>query len=235
MFYPSLTHTSFFDDFDYFAQEMNDWSDVIKSFDRDFAWAWWNDRQTLGTPIPLSSFVAKELAKQILNIQPDSPPQYILEAGPGTGAITKYIIKHLRPSDKLVLVEMNKNLFKRLEVIFKTEIDSGQIEVYNAPLQDWNPENRKFDFIISGIPPQSLPSKKTLDKILDSIVYLAKDNCYASFVEYAFTEYWCYPFKGEIIDAKWAFFDKHRIEPTVWVWKNLGPPGQVTHCRINQS
>ena len=113
--------------------------------------------RTTGAILPSSKF----LAGKAVSILKDLPPNArILEAGPGTGAITEYIFPKLRPGDRLTLVEIHDGfaaeLRRRFDVDPRWMPYKEQVEVVHAPVQDL-PKDLKFHAIICGIPFNSLP------------------------------------------------------------------------------
>lgn len=75
------------------------WSAVplfYKEFVRSF--------KTTGAVLPSGKALAKALAAPLAEI---SGPRVILEAGPGTGAVTAHLLKHLGEGDRLTLCEIN--------------------------------------------------------------------------------------------------------------------------------
>ena len=57
---------------------------------------------TLGTVTPSSRFLSKRMLKEINFLKAD----VIVELGPGTGAITKYILENLSPKATLICFEI---------------------------------------------------------------------------------------------------------------------------------
>lgn len=108
--------------------------------------------RTTGAILPSSKFLANK-AVSILNGLP--PNARILEAGPGSGAVTEYIFPKLRPGDRLTLAEINDGfvaeLRRRLDSDPKWTPYRDQIEVFHGPIQDL-PNDQKFHAIICGIP-----------------------------------------------------------------------------------
>src|SRR5260370_41365615 len=72
--------------------------------------------QSTGAILPSSRFLARALASEIA--KPHAPTR-ILEVGPGTGSVTRQILRRMTPGDQLDAVEINAEfvacLQKRLE------------------------------------------------------------------------------------------------------------------------
>lgn len=218
-----------------FLTEMKDW--ICES--AIFAWQYiWNPG-TLGTPFICSPFVAKEILKYIDSNEND-PPRHYLEVGAGTGAMTRYLIKKLRPIDQLRVVEMNEKLCDILKRKF------GQlpnVTIHHQAIQDWvPPTSDKFDAIITTVPLNSLPSADAIKSIFNAYLNLIKPKGVISSVEYAGISTVCkICFFGEskrqfnqIFALKNEFFKKYSFERPI-VMLNIPPATRVTHSRISCS
>ena len=217
-----------------FLADMKDWI----SESAIFAWQYVWKPGTLGTPFVCSPFVAKEILKYIDSAQ-NGPPRQYLEGGPGTGAMTRHLIKKLRPIDTLHVVEIDKTLCDLLKTKFG---HLSNVFIHHQAIQDWvQPTSHKFDAIISTIPLNSLPSEDALKNIFDAYLRLIKPEGILSSVEYAGISTICkLCFFGEakkqlnlILGLKNEFFKKYSFERPI-VMLNI-PPARVTHCRISTS
>ena len=106
----------------------------------------------------------------------------IIEIGPGTGFLTKEILKH-NPK-KLLLIEKDTNLSKNLQKIFSTEIASGQVEIFNIDAMKIDFQQMKKDFgkitILANLPYNVgttlvIDWLKQLDIIENIVVMLQKE------------------------------------------------------------
>lgn len=194
--------------------------------------------RTLGTPFVCSPFVAKEILKYV-DGEEKAPARNYLEVGAGTGAMTRYFVRKLRPEDHLHLVEINEAL---CNVLRKNFGHLPNVSIHNQAIQDWTPpDNMKFDAIVTTIPFNSLPSADVLKTIFKSSVDLIKPNGVISSVEYVGTSTLSKTFKcgdakkkfNEIFAVKNDFFKKHSFDRRI-VCANF-PPARVTHCRISTS
>ena len=72
---------------------------------------------TTGSVLPSSRSLAKALCRYV----PDqhgaaaAGPREILEVGPGTGAVTAELVRALRPTDRLTLVELNQDFVRHFK------------------------------------------------------------------------------------------------------------------------
>ncbi len=222
---------------------VSDYTGWVTDLNPTFILSFFRQPSASGTFLPFSPFVAKKLLKNIPQTAKDSPPRLILEAGAGSGAISRHIVDRLGNGDKLVLVEYDKQLADTLKELFQSQINQGLVEVHNAALQDtqaWNQENRKFDVIVSTIPLNSLPSVEVLQDIFQAFKELAKPSCYVDFGEYVGTSTlrdavsWSTnnTAKYELTAEKIRFFEEHLHTPSEIEIRNF-PPARVVHCILN--
>lgn len=105
--------------------------------------------------MPSSPWLARRLACQISTRPDPSVPLKILEAGPGTGALTLEIVKHLQPNDHLTLCEINavfvRHLTERLSDDKALAPWAHQVTIHHGPVEELGVRN-EFDHIISGLP-----------------------------------------------------------------------------------
>jgi len=105
-----------------------------------------------GALLPSSRFLAHALASELRKRR---NPCRILEVGPGTGSVTRHILRNLLPSDQLDLVELNSHFITVLEQRFDREWrfwqHRDQVKVIHAAVQDLAGEGT-YDYIISGLP-----------------------------------------------------------------------------------
>jgi phospholipid N-methyltransferase len=87
-------------------------------------------------------------------------PCRILEVGPGTGSVTKEILRHLLPGDRLDAVEVNARFVELLERRLALEesfrCHSHQVELIHAPVEGLAGE-AVYDYIVSGLPLNNFP------------------------------------------------------------------------------
>lgn len=106
---------------------------------------------------------------------PHNVPIKILEAGSGSGTVTKKIIERMHPQSQLDAVEYNKELYEGL-VKQLGDKQSDSIKFYHAALEEWAPvngESEYYDVIVSTLPITQLPLD-TLKKILDEYTRMLK-------------------------------------------------------------
>ncbi len=110
----------------------------------------------------------------------------ILEVGPGTGAVTGQIIRAMRGSDHLVLVERNDQfvaqLRERLDRDPAFASVKSRIALHHASVEDL-PEDQPYDLIISGLPLNNF-AVESVAQIFDKLRRLLAPGGTLSFFEY---------------------------------------------------
>lgn len=114
-----------------------------------------SDHRHTGAVAPSSVWVAKELAKTLTAAPAGVAPRKVLEAGPGTGALTATLVDALRPGDHLTLCEINGVFVKHLERRFGSEgrlaAKRAQVTIHHGPVEDLGLHDH-FDHIVCGLP-----------------------------------------------------------------------------------
>src|SRR4051812_43346086 len=72
--------------------------------------------RTTGALLPSSRFLARALVAPLVARPAIVPPRRVLEVGPGTGSVTRAILRYLRPDDRLDAVELNRRFVDRLQL-----------------------------------------------------------------------------------------------------------------------
>jgi phospholipid N-methyltransferase len=113
-------------------------------------------------------------------------PSRVLEVGPGTGAVTQEVVKHLRPGDVFDIVEVNDRFVDLLRKRFATEPEfkqwAGQSAVHHVPVQEFA-ASAPYDFIMCGLPFNNFPQNLVKDIFRRFDDLLAPDGV-LSFFEY---------------------------------------------------
>jgi phospholipid N-methyltransferase len=111
-----------------------------------------------GALLPSSPFLARALVAELR--KPRSPAR-ILEVGPGTGSVTREVLRFLQPADRLDAVEINGRFVSVLRRRFEQERAfvrcRDQVEVIHAAVEDLV-GNGVYDFIVSGLPLNNFPA-----------------------------------------------------------------------------
>lgn len=114
------------------------------------------DLKQTGAIAPSSKFLAKDLVGQLKkNVSCRTCASLnILELGPGTGPLTKEIVKQLRPRDRFDIVEIHKKFYQ----IIKQKYRQPNIHAYHSDILEFNP-SRQYDYIFSSLPYENMPEK----------------------------------------------------------------------------
>src|SRR5215813_13843699 len=89
------------------------WTDcgaIFRAFRRNF--------HTTGAILPSSLFLARAMAT---DLKVPRRPARILEVGPGTGAVTREIVRLLQDDDRFDAVEINPSFVQHLRLRFQQE------------------------------------------------------------------------------------------------------------------
>jgi phosphatidylethanolamine/phosphatidyl-N-methylethanolamine N-methyltransferase len=142
--------------------------------------------EEIGSIVPSSPYLGKAMVKPIKRA---NGPLNILEAGPGTGPITKEILKVMSEEDTLVVCEINEPFMHRLQMRLNENPlfhkHKARIKFHLGPVQELrelNPEGH-FDVIVSSLPFTNF-TKDLVSDILDVYLYLLNAEGKLSFVEY---------------------------------------------------
>ncbi len=152
----------------------------------DYQVFWREFRQTFhttGSVLPSGSALGRALASQVV---PNDAPHRILEAGPGTGAVTGHILERLGPADQLDLVELNE----RFADVLRTRLENDdlwrgaadRVRVWNMPLEQLE-ASQQYSVIVSGLPLTNF-SCDVVEAIFAQFHRLAAKGAMLSFFEY---------------------------------------------------
>ena len=138
---------------------------------------------TTGSVMPSSRALARALTRPM---RACPSPRRVLEVGPGTGAVTREIVRTLRPGDRLEIVEINASFVEVVRRRFEEELDfrrkTLQTRVIHSAIQDV--EGRAvYDVLISGIPLNNF-AVPLVEEIFASYRRLLKPQGALSYFEY---------------------------------------------------
>lgn len=166
-------------------------------------------------------------------------PGRILEVGPGTGAVTKRIVRLLRPEDRFDLVELNETFAGLLRERFETDpryraaADRSQVHV--CPIQEFA-ATEPYDIIVSGLPLNNFPAE-LVRSIFQTYFKLLAPGGTLSYFEYMYVR----PLRklvvgqdertrlNELDRIANEYLSEYRIGRS-WVFANF-PPAWVQHLR----
>ena len=196
--------------------------------------------ETTGAVMPSSRFLARALTKPLREL---AAPRRILEVGPGTGAVTREIVRQIREGDTFDLVEINPEFANLLRERFENDADYHHArdvaEIHVCPLQEFTPAE-PYDVIVSGLPFNNFPAA-LVEELLDHSLGLLKPGGTLSFFEYMFVR----PVRRRIAKPSEKTrlteierilgerFGRHRFQ-TDWVFVNV-PPAWAQHLRVDST
>jgi phospholipid N-methyltransferase len=167
---------------------------------------------TTGALMPSSRFLARALARAIAV---RSRAMRILEAGPGTGAVTQEIIRHVGPGDVLHVVEPNGRFVESLRKRFVTDPHfrpvASQTRIIHAAVQDLSPDE-PYDSIVCGIPFNNL-SPATVRTIFSHMLGMLRPGGAITFFEYL----WIRPLKILVSSSS----ERHRVAEVGYVLRDF--------------
>ncbi len=114
---------------------------------------------------PTSAFGINRLAEKM----DFSSARVVVEFGPGTGIITRYLLDHLPANSKLILIELNENFVDILRRTFRDpRVVVCHDDVRNVKQILQSQGVSRASYILSGIPFSWLPDKHRDDLVRQS-------------------------------------------------------------------
>jgi phospholipid N-methyltransferase len=212
---------------------MRTWSeyrDFFREFRRDFLHT--------GSVLPSGAFLARALARPLAQ---GRPAARLLEVGPGSGSVTREIVRRMHPGDQLDAVEINPTfvamLQRRLEHDPVLAARRGDVRLINAPIQEV-PGQGVYDFIVSGLPLNNF-SGPDIRSIFAAFMRLARPGATLSYFEYILVRQLKAPFVGRAERYRLArvgslvgrYIRRHQTGYRR-VWLNV-PPAVVRYLRLD--
>ncbi|MBX3415751.1 MAG: methyltransferase domain-containing protein [Pirellulales bacterium] len=197
-----------------------------------------NFRHT-GSVLPSGRFLSAALARYVRSIPGE---KRILEVGPGTGVVTRAIVKRTSRGDHVDLVELNDRFVEilngRIAHDSKFRRPGVTVRVFHSPVEQLQVDV-PYDLIVSGLPLNNF-DVATIETIFGAFERLCKPGGIVSFFEYAGVR----PARalvgqGKDRDRFRAIHGllrdklrKHEIRRE-WIWPNV-PPAWVHHMRLDE-
>ena len=197
--------------------------------------------ETTGAIAPSSRFLARAMARPLQQRDGDSPVR-VLEIGPGTGAVTRTLVRHIREGDGFDLVELNESFVEMLNGRFEKEPHWNRIreqsQIHMVPVQEFQTDE-PYDFVISGLPLNNFPTD-LVEEIFQAYFRILKPGGVLSYFEYQFvrsirTRVGKQEERNRLaaIDATMkSYTDRLRFRRD-WIFVNL-PPAWVQHLRSEE-
>jgi phosphatidylethanolamine/phosphatidyl-N-methylethanolamine N-methyltransferase len=118
---------------------------------------WMVNPQRTGSVAPSSPKLGAAMARWL----PRDPESFVLELGPGTGAVTEALIKRGLREDRLIAIEHNTNLAKHLRKRFpKAHIIAGDAWELDRLMAELPQPVASVGAVISSLPLLNFPHEK---------------------------------------------------------------------------
>lgn len=133
-----------------------------------------------GAIAPSSRFLTKDLVEYLEEELSDetTEPLNILEIGPGTGSLTKQILKRIRPQDQLDIIELNDYFYGHMIRNYR----QANVEIHNGDFLNVE-TGRAYDYIFSSLPYESIPEELS-QQIWEKKLAICKENALISYYKY---------------------------------------------------
>lgn len=195
------------------------------------------DLRTTGAIAPSGKALARALTEPVR--AQAARPLAVLEAGAGTGAVTRALIPQLSRGSRLDIVEANPRFATRLRHLVATHPSlagrPGQVDVHQTYIEQLDTDQR-YDVIVSGLPLTNFTPVQ-VERIMTRYLELLHPGGTLSYFAYLGTR------KARSLTASRAEARRHAAVDEVmtayqrtyatgrWtVWANL-PPAHVWHLR----
>jgi phosphatidylethanolamine/phosphatidyl-N-methylethanolamine N-methyltransferase len=114
-----------------------------------FLQEWFANPQRTGAVVPSSRQLATAMARWL----PSNPENFVLELGPGTGAVTQALLKHGLREERLVAIERNPKMARLLSKRFpRAQIITGDAWQLDHLLRSRNKPIASVGAVISSLP-----------------------------------------------------------------------------------
>jgi len=150
---------------------------------RLFAQEFVRNFRTTGALLPSGPWLAAALTRYLKH---PGQPRMILEVGPGTGAVTRHVVRSLQPGDTLHLVELNDAFVAGLRDRFAHhphfQPAAPQTTIFHCAMEEL-PAGHSYDVIVSGLPLNNF-SGELVERLLGQMLGLLRPGGTLSFFEY---------------------------------------------------
>lgn len=136
-------------------------------------------------------------------------PLRVLEAGPGTGALTDAIVERLGPGDRLHLVEINPEFAKILRETYG-RLDTPEVLVEQGDILRL-PADARYDNIVSSLPILNMDPDK-----VGAIFELFMDRL-APDGTLSYYDYWAKEFKQYLVGGR----ERRRVKEVIRVTEGI--------------
>jgi phosphatidylethanolamine/phosphatidyl-N-methylethanolamine N-methyltransferase len=136
----------------------------VQRFDEElrFIKGWMDGPKAVGALLPTSGITARRMAS-VVNPSSGLP---VLELGPGTGVITRAILKRGIPAEKLYSIEYSEDFVTHLREEFPA-VRVIQGDAFNLDVTLGTDKDLRFDSVISAVPLLNFPTPQRIAFIND--------------------------------------------------------------------
>ncbi|MEM7299849.1 MAG: rRNA adenine N-6-methyltransferase family protein [Pseudomonadota bacterium] len=178
-----------------------------------FAQAIFSDPRRTGAVAPSSSHLARVMAENAY-IQPDGK---LLELGPGTGSITKALVKAGVSEENLVLLELDDGFADYLAKKYP-KATILQKDAFEA-VADFKADGTMFTSVVSGLPLINQPKHKRAQIARDALDIIVPEG---SFVQFTYQVYSPVPRDDAIIATRSRRIWGNIPSAVVWKYQRAG-------------
>lgn len=143
--------------------------------------------ETTGAVAPSSQALARALAEPLREDRTEGPRR-VLEAGPGTGAVTRAILPLLRAGDELVLCEVNPRFAEMLRTLAAEDpafrACPAEVQVVEGRVETLESGGAAFHHVICGIPFNNFP-RPVVESIFGTFARVIRRGGTLAYFEYA--------------------------------------------------
>lgn len=143
-----------------------------------------------GSVIPSSPALSQRLTRYVDERDDPSAPISILEAGSGTGPVSRAIAAHMRDGDTLDMVEPHGPFVEYARGLMKTDPDLANVAdraiLHQALVTDLGTD-RRFDVIVSGLPFANFTAEEVRE-IMEYYFTVLRPGGHLSFFGYLYTK-----------------------------------------------
>lgn len=139
-----------------------------------FTGQFFKEWKQVGAIFPSSIFLVKDMLSEV----DFDKAKLILELGAGNGSFTKQILKKMRPDAKLIVFEIDRVFIENLK-----KIKDHRVTLVNDSVTNISKylDNKKAEYIISGIPLSNLEKNIKSDIISASVKSLVPGGVFLQF------------------------------------------------------
>lgn len=143
-----------------------------------------------GAVIPSGTALATALTRYVTHRDDPSVPINILEAGPGTGPVSRAIAARMREGDTFDMVEANPKFVDHLTGLVKSDPVflpvADRVTVHHALVTELGTD-RRFDVIVSGLPFANFTAEE-VRTIMEYYFTVLRPGGHLSFFGYLYTK-----------------------------------------------